>query len=271
MVIATADDTGRFTIPGVLTRNSGTDPSETAGFESLLGKVTAQDSMGNLSDPAAVIVTPREQWTPPENPSSPSGGSSSTGGKRPSEQEHKEESLFRDVFESDWFYEDVLFAHSEGLLKGTAKRTFSPYASTTRAMIATVLWRMDGSPKADADSRFTDVADGQWYSAAVAWANQNGIVRGFGDGTFAPNAPVTREQFAAMLYRYAQYSGERLQIETDLTDFKDAGTVSSWARDAMRWAVSNGIITGKPGKLLDPQGTATRAEIAAMLRRFLKT
>ena len=175
------------------------------------------------------------------------------------------------MFESDWFYEDVLFAHSEGLLKGTAKRTFSPYASTTRAMIATVLWRMDGSPKADADSRFTDVTSGQWYSAAVAWANENGIVRGFGDGTFAPNAPVTREQFAAMLYRYAQYSGERLQIETDLTDFKDAGTVSSWARDAMRWAVSNGIITGKPGKLLDPQGTATRAEIAAMLRRFLKT
>ena len=271
VVTATADDTGRFTIPGVLTRNSGTDPSETAGFESLLGKVTAQDSMGNLSDPAAVIVTPREQWTPPENPSSPSGGSSSTGGKRPSEQEHEEESPFRDVFESDWFYEDVLFAHSEGLLKGTAKRTFSPYASTTRAMIATVLWRMDGSPKADADSRFTDVAGGQWYSSAVAWANENGIVRGFGDGTFAPNAPVTREQFAAMLYRYAQYSGERLQIETDLTDFKDAGTVSSWARDAMRWAVSNGIITGKPGKLLDPQGTATRAEIAAMLRRFLKT
>ena len=267
MVTATADDTGRFTIPGVLTRNSGTDPSETAGFESLLGKVTAQDSMGNLSDPAAVIVTPREQWTPPENPSSPSGGSS----RRPSEQEHDEEGPFRDVFESDWFYEDVLFAHSEGLLKGTAKRTFSPYASTTRAMIATVLWRMDGSPKADADSRFTDVASGQWYSAAVAWANENGIVRGFGDGTFAPNAPVTREQFAAMLYRYAQYSGRAIESGSNLADFKDAGTVSSWARNAMRWAVSNGIITGKPGKLLDPQGTATRAEIAAMLRRFLKT
>ncbi len=271
VVIATADDTGRFTIPGVLTRNSGTDPSETAGFEALLGKVTAQDIMGNLSDPAAVIVTPREQWTPPENPSSPSGGSSSTGGKRPSEQEHEEESPFRDVRESDWFYEDVLFAHSEGLLKGTAKRTFSPYASTTRAMIATVLWRMDGSPKADADSRFTDVASGQWYSAAVAWADQNGIVRGFGDGRFAPNAPVTREQFAAMLYRYTQYSDRAIESGSNLADFKDAGTVSSWARNAMRWAVSSGIITGKPGKLLDPQGTATRAEIAAMLRRFLKT
>ena len=268
VVTATADDTGRFTFPGVLTRNSGTDPSETAGFESLLGKVTAQDSMGNLSDPAAVIVTPREQWTPPENPSS---GGSSGSSKRPSEQEHDEESPFRDVFESDWFYEDVLFAHSEGLLKGTAKRTFSPYASTTRAMIATVLWRMDGAPDAKSDSRFTDVASGQWYSAAVAWANENGIVRGFGDGTFAPNAPVTREQFAAMLYRYAQYSGRALESGSNLADFKDAGTISSWARNAMRWAVSSGILTGKPGKRLDPQGTATRAEIAAMLRRFLKT
>lgn len=268
VVIATADDTGRFTFPGVLTRNSGTDPSETAGFESLLGKVTAQDSMGNLSDPAAVIVTPREQWTPPENPSS---GGSSGSSKRPSEQEHDEESPFRDVFESDWFYEDVLFAHSEGLLKGTAKRTFSPYASTTRAMIATVLWRMDGSPDAKSDSRFTDVAGDQWYSDAVAWADENGIVRGFGDGTFAPNAPVTREQFAAMLYRYAQYSGDAVEPSRSLADFNDADQVSTWAKDAMRWAVSSGILTGKPGKRLDPQGTATRAEIAAMLRRFLKT
>ena len=265
VVIATADDTGRFTFPGVLTRNSGTDPTETAGFESLLGKVTAQDSMGNLSDPAAVIVTPREQWTPPENPSS---GGSSGSSKR---AEEAAENPFRDVLESDWFYEDVLFAHSEGLLKGTAKRTFSPYASTTRAMIATVLWRMDGAPKADADSRFTDVAGSQWYSDAVAWADENGIVRGFGDGTFAPNAPVTREQFAAMLCRYAQYSGDAVEPSRSLADFNDADQVSTWAKDAMRWAVSSGILTGKPGKRLDPQGTATRAEIAAMLRRFLKT
>ena len=267
VVTATADDTGRFTFPGVLTRNSGTDPSETAGFESLLGKVTAQDSMGNLSDPAAVIVTPREQWTPPENPSSPSGGSSGSSKRA----EEAAENPFRDVLESDWFYEDVLFAHSEGLLKGTAKRTFSPYASTTRAMIATVLWRMDGAPDAKSDSRFTDVASGQWYSAAVAWADENGIVRGFGDGTFAPNAPVTREQFAAMLCRYAQYSGDAVEPSRSLADFNDADQVSTWAKDAMRWAVSSGILTGKPGKRLDPQGTATRAEIATMLRRFLKT
>ena len=174
------------------------------------------------------------------------------------------------MFESDWFYEDVLFAHSEGLLKGTAKRTFSPYASTTRAMIATVLWRMDGAPDAKSDSRFTDVAGDQWYSDAVAWADENGIVRGFGDGTFAPNAPVTREQFAAMLCRYAQYSGDAVEPSRSLADFNDADQVSTWAKDAMRWAVSSGILTGKPGKRLDPQGTATRAEIAAMLRRYLK-
>ena len=263
---ATADEYGRFTIPGTLPKNSGADPTETAGFEALLSSVTAQDTAGNTSDPAAVIVTPREQWTPPENPSSPSGGS--TGSSKRAEE--AAENPFRDVLESDWFYEDVLFAHSEGLLKGTAKRTFSPYASTTRAMIATVLWRMDGSPKADADSRFTDVAGSQWYSDAVAWADENGIVRGFGDGTFAPNAPVTREQFAAMLCRYAQYSGDAVEPSRSLADFNDADQVSTWAKDAMRWAVSSGILTGKPGKRLDPQGTATRAEIAAVLRRYLK-
>ena len=95
-------------------------------------------------------------------------------------------------------------------------------------------------------------------------------MRGFGDGTFAPNAPVTREQFAAMLYRYAQYSGEAVEMDRSLADFNDADQISTWAKDAMRWAVSSGIITGKPGKRLDPRGTATRAEIAAMLRRYLK-
>ena len=262
---------GRFEIKGTLTKTNASEMTETAGFESLLGEVTAEDGAGNISAPAAVVVTPREQWTPPENPSGPSGGGSGSGGKRANaDKADKNESPFRDISEDDWFYEDVLFAHEEGLLTGTAKRTFSPYANTTRAMMATVLWRMDGEPETKADSRFTDVAGGQWYSDAVAWADENGIVKGYGTGAFGTNDAVTREQFAAMLYRYARYSGRVIQTGNDLTDFKDAGKVSSWAQDAMLWAVHNGIITGKPGKLLDPQGTATRAEIAAMLRRFVK-
>ena len=269
---ATAGVDGRFEIKGTLTKTNASEMTETAGFEALLGEVTAQDGAGNISAPAAVIVTAREEWTPPENPSGPSGGGSgSTGGKRANaDKADKNKSPFRDISEDDWFYEDVLFAHEEGLLTGTAKRTFSPYANTTRAMMATVLWRMDGEPDAASGSRFTDVAGGQWYSEAVAWADENGIVKGYGTGAFSTNDPVTREQFAAMLYRYAQYSGRVIQTGNDLTDFKDAARVSSWAQDAMLWAVHNGIITGKPGKLLDPQGTATRAEIAAMLRRFVK-
>ena len=267
----TAGVDGRFEIKGTLTKTNASEMTETAGFEALLGEVTAQDGAGNISAPAAVIVTAREEWTPPENPSGPSGGGSGSGGKRANaDKADKNESPFRDISEDDWFYEDVLFAHEEGLLTGTAKRTFSPYANTTRAMMATVLWRMDGEPEAKADSRFTDVAGGQWYSEAVAWADENGIVKGYGTGAFGTNDAVTREQFAAMLYRYAQYSGRVIQTGNDLTDFKDAARVSSWAQDAMLWAVHNGIITGKPGKLLDPQGTATRAEIAAMLRRFVK-
>ena len=267
---ATAGVDGRFEIKGTLTKTNASEMTETAGFESLLGEVTAEDGAGNISAPAAVVVTPREQWTPPENPSSPSGGSSGGSKRANADKADKNKSPFRDVLDTDWFYEDVLFAHEEGLLTGTAKRTFSPYANTTRAMMATVLWRMDGEPGAKADSRFTDVAGGQWYSGAVAWADENGIVKGYGTGAFGTNDAVTREQFAAMLYRYAQYSGRVIQTGNDLTDFKDAGKVSSWAQDAMLWAVHNGIITGKPGKLLDPQGTATRAEIAAMLRRFVK-
>lgn len=268
----TAGVDGRFEIKGTLTKTNASEMTETAGFESLLGEVTAEDGAGNISAPAAVVVTAREEWTPPENPSGPSGGGSgSTGGKRANaDKADKNKSPFRDVLDTDWFYEDVLFAHEEGLLTGTAKRTFSPYANTTRAMMATVLWRMDGEPDAASGSRFTDVAGGQWYSEAVAWADENGIVKGYGTGAFGTNDAVTREQFAAMLYRYAQYSGRVIQTGNDLTDFKDAARVSSWAQDAMLWAVHNGIITGKPGKLLDPQGTATRAEIAAMLRRFVK-
>ena len=267
---ATAGVDGRFEIKGTLIKTNASEMTETAGFESLLGEVTAEDGAGNISAPAAVVVTPREQWTPPENPSSPSGGSSGGSKRANADKADKNENPFRDVLDTDWFYEDVLFAHEEGLLTGTAKRTFSPYANTTRAMMATVLWRMDGEPEAKANSRFTDVAGGQWYSDAVAWADENGIVKGYGSGAFGTNDPVTREQFAAMLYRYARYSGRVIQTGNDLTSFKDAARVSSWAQDAMLWAVHNGIITGKPGKLLDPQGTATRAEIAAMLRRFVK-
>ena len=267
---ATAGVDGRFEIKGTLTKTNASEMTETAGFESLLGEVTAEDGAGNISAPAAVVVTPREQWTPPENPSSSSGGSSGGSKRANADKADKNENPFRDVLDTDWFYEDVLFAHEEGLLTGTAKRTFSPYANTTRAMMATVLWRMDGEPDAASGSRFTDVAGGQWYSGAVAWADENGIVKGYGSGAFGTNDAVTREQFAAMLYRYAQYSGRVIQTGNDLTSFKDAARVSSWAQDAMLWAVHNGIITGKPGKLLDPQGTATRAEIAAMLRRFVK-
>lgn len=267
----TAGVDGRFEIKGTLTQTNASEMTETAGFESLLGEVTAEDGAGNISAPAAVVVTAREEWTPPENPSGPSGGGSGSGGKRANaDKADKNKSPFRDVLDTDWFYEDVLFAHEEGLLTGTAKRTFSPYTNTTRAMMATVLWRMDGEPDAASGSRFTDVAGGQWYSGAVAWADENGIVKGYGTGAFGTNDPVTREQFAAMLYRYAQYSGRVIQTGNDLTDFKEAAKVSAWAKEALLWAVHNGIITGKPGKLLDPQGTATRAEIAAMLRRFVK-
>lgn len=177
------------------------------------------------------------------------------------------ETKFNDVSANDWFASAVDYVTGKGMMNGTADNTFSPKANTTRGMIVTVLYRLENQPSTSAAS-FTDVASGAYYANAVAWANANGIVSGYGSGKFGPNDKVTREQLAAILYRYAQYKKYDVSGAKSLDGYTDAQSVSSYAVPALQWANAAGVVTGKSGSKLDPKGNATRAEVAAMLMRF---
>ena len=177
---------------------------------------------------------------------------------------------FTDVSEKDWFYSDVMFVYENGLMLGTSKALFSPHGTATRGMMATILWRMEGSPAPKGKNSFTDVEAGKWYADAITWTAENGIFAGYGKDKFGPDDPITREQLAAIFYRYADYKGYDLTVKGNLDTFKDADKITDYAKTAMQWAVSSGLVKGKSGNLLDPQGTATRAEIAAMLHRFIE-
>ena len=177
---------------------------------------------------------------------------------------------FTDVSEKDWFYGDVMFVYENGLMLGASKALFSAHGTATRGMMATILWRMEGSPVPKGKNSFTDVEAGKWYADAITWTAENSIFAGYGKDKFGPDDPITREQLAAIFYRYADYKGYDLTVKGNPDKFKDADKITDYAETAMQWAVDSGLVKGKSGNLLDPQGTATRAEIAAMLHRFIE-
>ena len=176
---------------------------------------------------------------------------------------------FTDVSTSDWFYDDVAFVYENGLFSGTDSRSFSPNASMTRAMLVTVLYRLEGEPTVTGRSSFTDVRSGAYYEKSVIWAAANGIVTGTDSTSFSPDTKVTREQLAAILYRYAQYRKLDTDASAKLNSFTDADSVSAYASEALGWAVSESLINGASGKLM-PKGDATRAQVAAILHRLVK-
>lgn len=176
---------------------------------------------------------------------------------------------FTDVREADWFYDDVVYAYENGLFSGTSDTTFSPNASMTRAMLVTVLYRLEGQPTVSGRSGFSDVKLNSYYEDAVTWAADNGIVNGTGATTFSPNANVTREQMAAILYRYAQYKQYGTTASAGLNGFSDAAKVSTYAKAPLSWAVAEKLVNGSEGKLL-PTGNAIRAQVAAILHRFVE-
>ncbi|MGM9562639.1 MAG: leucine-rich repeat protein [Faecousia sp.] len=176
--------------------------------------------------------------------------------------------VFTDVAEKAWYHDAVEYAVTNGLMKGVGNGKFDPEGSMTRAMLVTVLWRYEGEP-AEGENTFIDVPDGTWYTEAVAWAAANGVVGGVGNGKFEPEGNITREQMATILFRYAQKKGIDTSKRGELSGFPDSGKVSSWAKDAMQWAVAEDIINGSDGKLL-PQGNATRAQVATILMRFIE-
>ena len=206
---------------------------------------------GSTIDPPAPVI--------PVTPSKP-GNTGTTGTTL----------RFDDVSRSDWFYDDVRYVYENGIMDGTGAYRFAPNAQLTRAMIVTILYRMDGSPAVSGASVFTDADSGMWYGKAVAWAAANGIVNGYGSGRFGPNDPVTREQLAAILYRYTAYRKASAASNGDnLASFSDLGTVSGYALESMNWAVGAGLLKGANGKL-DPKANATRAQVAAIIHRYLE-
>lgn len=175
---------------------------------------------------------------------------------------------FGDVKSADWFYNDVKYVYEKGMMAGTAADVFAPNATTTRAMIVTILYRLEGSPAVTGTSAFVDVPAGQWYTDAVNWAAANQIVKGTSATTFAPNDSITREQMAAILYRYAQYKVYDVTKKADLSGYSDNGQVSAYAKDALAWANAAKLINGVTNTTLAPQGNATRAQVSAILHRF---
>ena len=176
---------------------------------------------------------------------------------------------FGDVPQNIWFASGVQFAAEQGLFTGVSANEFAPYDPMTRAMLVTVLHRLDGADASGTNS-FTDVLNGKWYTNAIAWASANGIVEGLSGNRFAPNAPIAREQLAAILFRYAKACGYDVSARAELTAYADSAQVSTWAGDAMRWAVAAGLISGRSGAQLAPKGEATRAEVAVILMNFVQ-
>ncbi len=196
--------------------------------------------------------------------------SGSTTPSTDEDDKDKTTSAFDDVTADDWFFEAVNYVAENGLMNGVAEKTFAPNETTTRAMIATILWRHAGSPAPRAriaDFPDLDLVNGTWYLDAVRWCAEQEVVTGYEDGTFGPQNEITREQLAAMLYRYA--GSPTVDAEMGMAGFEDVDDISDWAGTAMRWAVQNRIINGTPAGLLAPQGLATRAEVAAMMQRFV--
>ena len=177
---------------------------------------------------------------------------------------------FKDVAAKDWFYESVRYAYENKLMIGTGDTEFSPNMTTQRGMIATILWRLEGEPTAKV-SAFTDVERSQYYAAAIDWAAEKEIVNGYGNNLFGPQDAITREQMAAILYRYAKYKGYDISAIGNMSSFADANKISDYASDAMKWAVGSGLIIGTSDTTVEPQGNATRAQVATILQRFIET
>ena len=220
---------------------------------------TTTTTPGGGGNPA-VITTPNPSATPiptaiPPVVPTPSGSGQNT---------------YTDVQTGDWFVAAVKYVSDNGIMTGTGDGAFSPNADVTRAMLAVILYRQSGVGAPSIQNPFTDVADGTWYTQAILWGVENGVITGYGDGTFGPDNALTREQIAAILYRYAISAGKDVSQRADIFGYADASAVSEWALDAMQWANAAGIINGRSDTELAPLGNATRAEMAAMIQRFIE-
>ena len=245
----------------------------------LTATITKGDKSDTLRFTLKVTAAPKESGDGGNN----TGGGSGGGSSKPSKKEDNlpetsvavptiEEYInpYNDVTQEAWFYEAVKFVTENNLMKGVYDDEFSPNTNITRAMLVTILYRIEGEPAMSENGVFKDVRSGQWYTDAIAWAGLSGIVTGYSDGNFGPDDAVTREQLITILYRYGKSKELDVDVKTELTNYSDISQISDWALPAMQWAVAEGIIKGQTETALVPQGSATRAEIAAILERYLK-
>ena len=226
--------------------------------------VTTLEEGGSQKEIAQnVTLTLKDEVVVPVGPTEPSKPSTPTEPEKPSFP-------FKDVTTDHPFYEDIKYVYEKGLMQGVSEDIFQSATTTTRGMIATILYRMEGEPAVKNASSFRDVADGMYYTKAIAWAAANGIVNGYADGTFQPDQTISREQMAAILYRYAQYKGCDVSVgeDTNILSYTDAAQVASYAVPAFQWAVGAGIINGTTATTLSPKGSATRGQVAAILHRY---
>ena len=219
-------------------------------------EVTENDGTYRFTMPSSKVTVTAEFIESSENPGTP-------------EEPGTTGLPFTDVASTDWYYDAVAYAYENDLMNGISSTQFNPNGTTTRGMIATILYRLEGEPEAPACD-FTDVAAGQYYTDAIAWAAENHLVNGYGDGTFGPNDNITREQMSALLYRYAEFKGYDLTARGDLSGYTDASQISDYAVTAMQWATAEGLVNGMGDGTLAPRGNSTRAQIATILMRFLE-
>lgn len=247
------------------------EPLPEAASVVLLGR-DLQPLEGRMSGSVSIEEADEDDGGGSDRPSNrPGGGKDEPLPEAPDEIDGTDETVvlpFADVGPGDWFYEEVRYVYSRGMMGGTAPSAFTPGGTTTRAMVVTILHRMEGAPAAPA-APFTDVSAGQYYAVPVAWAASCGVVTGATPTTFNPEAPITRQQLAAILWRYAEYKGVDVSGGADLGIFPDADRVAPYAAQAMAWAVEAGLIAGVDGRL-DPTGQATRAQTAVILTRMCR-
>lgn len=292
-VLSTNEETDTYTVSTTSSRN-GTltvNPTSAAQGDTVtltvtpnsgyrLASLTVTDEAGNpvsltstgngtytFTMPASAVTASAAFTAIPQQPEDPDTPEQPEQPEDPDTPEQPAEP-FTDVDETDWFYDEVVYVYANGLMDGVGDNRFAPNTTTNRAMLATILYRLAGEPEVSGDLPFTDVAAGQWYTDAVLWAAQNGIVNGVAEGIFAPMNTLTREQLVTMLYRYAEAEGYDVSAAADLSGYPDAGKVLSYAQKAMSWAVAEGIVAGMDDGTLNPAGNATRAQIATILMRF---
>ena len=225
-----------------------------------------EDGTYTFKMPASnVTVTPAFAAVPVPVPADTDGGACPKDASCPI-------SAFSDASPTEWYHDGVHWALAKELMNGIGNGSFAPNGTTTRAMVVTMLWRLEGKPDGGS-SPFTDVPADTWYTQAVSWAAEAGVVKGVSETEFAPDTPVTREQLAAILYRYAQAKGWDVSVgeDTNILSYDDAFSVSGWAMEAMQWACGAGILNGRTASTLVPGGNATRAEIATMFMRFCES